>query len=46
MKVIDELRSVEESNGKRQKFCVWTPTQRAELASTLQNMVTHLLLEP
>ena len=30
-KVIDELRSVEENKGKRQKYLVWTPTQRAEI---------------
>ena len=30
-KVIDELRSVEENKGKRQKYRVWTPTQRAEI---------------
>ena len=30
-KVIDELRSVEENKGKRQKYRIWTPTQRAEI---------------
>ena len=30
-KVIDELRSVEENKEKRQKYRVWTPTQRAEI---------------
>ena len=30
-KVTDELGSVEESKGKRQKYRVWTQTQRAEI---------------
>ena len=30
-KVIDELRSVERSKRKRQRYCVWVPTQRAEI---------------
>ena len=30
-KVIDELRIVEENKGKRSKYHVWTPAQRAEI---------------
>ena len=30
-KVIDELRSVEESQGNRQNYHVWTATQKAEI---------------
>ena len=30
-KVVDELHIVEESKGKRSKYCVWTPAQRAEI---------------
>ena len=30
-KVIDELQSVEENKGKRQKYRLWTPTYRAEI---------------
>ena len=30
-KVIDELLSVEENKGKRQKYRIWTPTQKVEI---------------
>ena len=30
-KVIDELRRGERSKRKRQRYCVWAPTQRAEI---------------
>ena len=30
-KVIHELWSVEENKGERQKYRIWTPTQRAEI---------------
>ena len=29
--MIDELRSVEENKGKRQKYRIWTPTQKVEI---------------
>ena len=45
-KVIDELRSVEENKGKRQKYRCGHQLREPRLVSTLHNMVTCLLLEP
>ena len=35
--VFEELRKVEENKGKRSKYCVWTPAQRAEIGKHAAN---------
>ena len=45
-KVIDELRSVEEIKEKDKSIASGHQLREPRLVNTLQNMVTHLLLEP
>ena len=45
-KVIDELRSVDEIKEKDKSIASGHQLREPRLVSMLQNMVTHLLLEP